>query len=234
MITYIRGTAVLLLLFAVGLVAPGYAVAQPPVPASGATLYETTENMSLKALASGHRKATSELLGFAVRGTPICPDNLLIAIGSSATYCTLNATGSDNISLATGLGNFGGTFTVVVQEVVDPATGQFTPDSPEVVIAKGKFTGKMDFSPAILGGVPLGSVVGKMSLNGGHRVPFTGIFRLPFLYAPLASFICGSAEAPLYLVDPTSFGIPPTFGVTCVGANEMAIGYPTVRFEISF
>src|SRR2546426_11263873 len=36
-----------------------------------------------------------------------------LAVGRGTAW--LNATGSDDISLATGLGNFGGTFTVVVQ-----------------------------------------------------------------------------------------------------------------------
>src|SRR5690242_15643285 len=108
MVTWIRGAVGLLLLFAVGFVAPGYAIA-----ASGATLYELTENMSLKGLKNPHRRATSELMGFAAVGTPLCPKALVERISPGATSCTLNATGSDNISLTTGLGQFGGTFTVV-------------------------------------------------------------------------------------------------------------------------
>src|SRR2546430_4172134 len=50
-----------LLLFGVAVTAPGYAVAEPPVPASGAVLYELTENLSLRALSKGQRKATSQL-----------------------------------------------------------------------------------------------------------------------------------------------------------------------------
>jgi hypothetical protein len=234
MITWNRGAGILLLLFAGALAAPDYAGAQPPTPASGAVLYETTENMSLRALQGGHRKATSALLGVALRGTPLCPDELVAHFEPLAKACTLNATGADNISLATGLGQFGGTFTVVVQEV-NPVTGNPTPDSPEAVIAKGRFTGKMDFSPAILYQIPFGSVDGHLSLDGfSKRVPFTGVFRLPFLYSPLASALCLQAERPLYLVDPANFGVPPTFGVSCVADNEMAIGYPTVKFEISF
>jgi hypothetical protein len=148
----------------------------------------------------------------------------------------LNATGSDNISLVTGKGTFGGDVEVVVQEVVgvDPVTGQpiITPDSPEVVIAKGRFIGKMDFSPAIVGvpdgnggtmKLPFGTVQGHLSLDGfSRRVPFTGVFRLPFVMPPLAG------QAPLYLVDPTQFSVVP------VQPYETAIGYPTVRFEITF
>src|SRR6266403_1333978 len=160
----IRGTGFLLLLFAVAFGAPNYAVAQPPVPTSGAVLYELTENLNLKALRGGQRKATSQLLGTALAGTPLCPT----ALAHGAPACTLTATGSDDISLTTGLGNFGGTFTVVVQ-------GDNPVDSPELVIGRGHFSGKMDFSPAIPpNNVPLGSVVGEVGLNGSRRVPSAG------------------------------------------------------------
>ena len=96
------------------------------------------------------------------------------------------------INLATGLGNFGGTFTVVVQ-------GDNATDSPEFVIARGKFHSKMDFSPAVIGGLPLGTVVGKMVLDAnGGTVPFTGTFRLPFvlpcLQLPDHTLLCGDAS----------------------------------------
>jgi hypothetical protein len=223
----IRGAGILLLLSGLTVAAPGYAVAEPPVPKSDAVLYETTENMSIRALHGGRRQATSALLGRALRGTALCPEHLVEVVEPLAKYCTLNATGSDNISLTTGLGQFGGQVTVVVQEV-NPLTGNPTPDSPEVVVARGRFTGRMDFSPAIVGvpdghggfmQLPLGTVVGHLSLDGfSKRVPFTGVFRLPFL----------NGETPLYLLDPETFVVEP------VAPNEMAIGYPAVRFEISF
>ena len=209
MITWKRGAGILLLLFAVGLVAPGYAIAGP-----GAILYELTENMSLGGVKSPHRRATSELMGFAAVGTPLCPQALVDAVSPGATFCTLNATGRDNISLVTGKGHFNGTVTVVVQ-------GDNPVDSPEFVIAKGKFEGKMDFSPAILGGIPFGSVVGKLSFNGGKRVPFTGTFLLPFV---LPEYYGDTA---LYLDLATGSAVP-------VAANEHSLGYPTVKFEISF
>ena len=183
-------------------------VAAPLFPATAfaadAQLYELTENMKLVGGKVVHRKATSELMGTAKAGTPLCP---------LPVDCTINATGSDNISLATGLGNFGGTFTVVVQ-------GDNPVDSPEYVVAKGKFRGKMDFSLAILYTVPLGSVVGKMEIDGvqGH-VPFTGTFRLPFVLA--------EGYPAMYLRDDFA-------NVDVVAANEYSLGYPTVRFEINF
>ncbi|MEK7386517.1 MAG: hypothetical protein AABZ83_08735, partial [candidate division NC10 bacterium] len=92
-------------------------------------------------------------------------------------------------------------------------------DSPEYVVAKGKFKGKMDFSPAIVYGAPYGTVVGKMVLaGGGGTVPFTGTFRLPFVLA--------EGDPPMYLGDDGS--------VSFVEANEYSLGYPTVRFEITF
>src|SRR5881409_2457625 len=151
--------------------------------AADATLYELTENMKLVGKDSPRRRATSELMGTAKVGNPLCPAELVAMVSPGATTCTINATGSDNISLVTGLGKFGGTFTVVVQD-------NNTVDSPEFVIAKGKFSGKMDFSPAVLGILgpdgnrhitPMGTVVGKMHLDGVRGdVPFTGTFFLPF------------------------------------------------------
>jgi hypothetical protein len=257
MIKSIRRSAILPLLFAISAVAPGYAVADPPVPSwekgdvpFDAVLYETTENLSMKALARGRRKAlSSSLLGFARRGSALCPEALVLAAEPKAQFCTLNSTGSDNISLLTGKGIFGGDVEVTVQEVVgevddpnDPTAGKkipvITPDSPEVVIATGRFSGKMDFSPAIVGidvgadrvKVPFGTVEGFLSLDGfSKRVPFSGIFRLPFLSSPLATLLCPDEPGPLYLT-----GTPPDGGAACVGAGEMAIGYPAVRFEITF
>src|SRR5712691_5956322 len=182
--------------------------------AADATLYELTENMRLVGKDSPRRRATSELMGTANAGTPLCP----MPVG--APPCTINATGSDNISLVTGLGKFGGTFTVVVQ-------GDNPVDSPEFVVAKGKFTGKMDFSPAVLGGIPYGSVVGTLDPNGGgHRdqVRFTGTFFLPFAFP-------SDPSATAYYLD---FNPANPYHVVPVADNQRALGYPTVKFEINF
>src|SRR5260370_17924405 len=213
MTTCLRGTGFLLLLFAVAFGAPHHAVAQPPVPDTNgcvegkglcAVLYEVNENVNVRALRGGQRKATSQLLGVALVGTPLCPT----ALAQGAPSCTINATGSDNISLTTGLGNFGGTFTVVAQ-FDNPV------DSPELVIGRGHFSGKMDFSPAILGNLPLGTVVGEVGLNGSRPVPFTGVFRLPMGTPATAFYLCAN-------------------GWCTVLPNQHALGYPTVKFEISF
>jgi hypothetical protein len=240
-----RGTGLLLLLLIVAVAAPGYASAQlaPPVPDAGAcrtgkgpcaVLYETTENLKIQSLRDRHRMAISALLGFAVRGTPLCPDNLMPVRDPLPDYCALNVSGADNISFTTGLGQFRGSVTVVVQEL--NAAGMPTPDSPELVIARGRFTGDMNFAPAILHSVPLGSVVGRVSLDGfGSPAPFTGVFRLPFVMPKVDE---KDLQACLAGPDPASCLTPPLYltdtGAVPVNVNETAIGYPTVRFEISF
>lgn len=246
MITRIRGTVGLLLLFGVGLIAPGYAVAEP-----GARLYELTENMGLKAVRKvEHRLATSELMGFAAVGTPLCPKELVDPASPGATFCTINATGNDNIDLSTGKGKFWGTFTVVIQ-------GDNAVDSPEFVVANGRFRGQMDFSPAVVYTIPLGSVTGKLQLvPGGYRapndtddgdvddtgVPFTGIFRLPFVLptgAPGCDVDPSGANCftpALYLLNAPD-PLPVDFSkwqFDPVKNAEKALDWPTVRFEISF
>jgi len=190
----------LLFLLLALIVGPAPALAQGP----DAVLYELTENMKLVGGQVVHRKATSELMGTAKAGTPLCP---------LPVDCTINATGSDNIDLATGLGNFGGTFTVVVQ-------GDNPVDSPEYVVAKGKFKGQMDFSPAVLAGQPYGTVVGKMHLDGGGSYAFTGTFYLPFQLGDGVDYYLDFASPPYFVVP--------------VQDNQRALGYPTVKFEISF
>jgi hypothetical protein len=151
------------------------------VPTSGAVLYELTENLNLKALSGGQRKATSQLLGTALAGTPLCPT----ALAHGAPACT-------------------------IAQFDNPV------DGPELVVGRGHFSGKMDFSPAMLNSVPLGSVVGEVGLNGSRSVPFTGVFLLP-VGTPAMAFYLGASGS----WEP-------------VLANEQALGYPTVKFEISF
>ena len=137
--TFMRGAVSALLLGAVVVTGvPRNAAAEWTAPYD-AVLYELNENLSLRALRYGRRNATAQLLGFAKAGTPLCPKWL----AKDADFCTINAKGADAINLGTGLGNFGGTFTVVDQ-------GDNPVDSPEGVLARGRFNGRMDFSPAIL------------------------------------------------------------------------------------
>jgi len=178
--------------------------------AGGVRLYEITENMKIsKGGKFERRKATSELIGTADVGTPLCPANLVAVYAPGAKSCTINATGSDNISLGTGLGPFSGSYTVVVQ-------GDNSTDSPEFVIAKGIFKGKMDFSPAVLMGIPLGHVTGKITdLDTWKTTPFTGTFRLPFVISGLK--VDGSGTC---IIDGHG-GPPPSPGeATCLPVND--------------
>src|SRR5262249_51631652 len=119
-------------------------------------------------------------------GTPLCPVALIAAVSPYAKTCTINATGSDNINLATGRGDFGGTFTVVVQ-------GDNPTDSPELVVMKGTFKGKMDFSPAVLFGIPLGYVSGKLSDGRGSTFAFTGWHGIRSVW-PIVAVRCGGVR----------------------------------------
>jgi hypothetical protein len=207
--------------------------------AADAQLYELTENMRLVNEDFVHRTATSQLMGSARHGTALCPDDLLqqlVAKGVIAAVpdtCAVNATGSDDISLVTGTGSFTGRYTIVVQ-------GDNPVDGPELVVGRGTFSGAMDFSPAILNKVPLGHVVGKLKADGrDDGVPFTGTFRLPFVLPvcsdgqPAATGTCNppavlteNVTPPLYLGD--------DFAPILVQPEELSLGEPTVRFEITF
>jgi len=242
-----------------GLAIVAMACAPAAASAGGARLYEMTENMKLTNGKFERRKATSELIGTADVGTPLCPKALVELYAPSATSCTVNATGSDNISLATGLGDFSGTFTTVVQ-------GDNNSDSPEFVVMRGTFKGKMDFSPAILLSIPLGSVNGKLTAQGTKGgVPFKGTFRLPFqLTSPLVvpdgmggtiTIPCGAS--PLPGCDSVIFGAGPTplnpmerydlvnatrplylmddmSNIAPLQSSEFGGGWAAVKFEISF
>ena len=189
--------------------------------AADAQLYELTENMRLvNGRVVTSRKATSQLMGWANAGTPLCPATLVQGLAAAAlipaetTQCWINATGRDSIDVATGQGPFGGSYTVVIQ-------GDNQVDGAEFVVSRGTFKGRMDFSPAILMGVPYGTVVGSLTPQGAASVPFTGTFRLPFVLP------AGDGYTPaLYLTDEG--------GVIPVAGDEYSLGEPTVRFEITF
>ena len=173
------------------------------VYAADVTLYEVTENMKLKSFKKGaRRQATSALTGKAAPGTPLCP---------LPVSCVINATGSDDISVSSGLGSFTGKWSTVMP-------GDNDIDAPEYEVLSGTFHGLMDFSPALVNGVPYGTVVGEL-WAGKTRHPFTGVFYLPFVspYDP--------TRTPSYLGGA---------GLVPVGPNEYSVGYPTVKFEITF
>jgi hypothetical protein len=178
----------------------------PNVYAADVTLYEVTENMTLKTFERArqegvHRQATSALTGTAAAGSPLCP---------LPVRCVINATGSDDIDAFSGLGTFKGKWTAVVH-------GDNAVDAPEYAILTGSFNGLMDFSPALVYGVPYGTVVGQLRV-GKDRYAFTGVFYLPFVWPG------DESRTPLYL-GPT--------GPVPVAPNEYSVGFPTVKFEIT-
>jgi hypothetical protein len=172
--------------------------------AADVTLYEVTENMKLRTLkkAGNRRQATSVLTGTAAAGSPLCP---------LPVPCVINATGSDDIDVLSGLGTFKGKWTAVVH-------GDNDVDAPEYEIASGSFRGLMDFSPALVYGQPYGTVVGELRV-GLERHPFTGVFYLPFVWPG------DDSRTPLYLG---------ATGPVPVNEKEFSVGYPTVKFEITF
>lgn len=216
--------------------------------AGSATLYELTENMKL--IHKNHnpvsrRIATSALTGVAAQGTPMCPRADLV---SGPAGCAINVLGSDNVSLATGLGTLSGDFTTVMQ-------GDNPVDGPEAVVLKGTFRGLMDFSPAILKQIPYGTVVGKVRAARGPSVDFTGVFRLPFagnfelevapgftmtlrqIFCPLSptpnpkAFMYGDVD--LAYLDFDEKHVPNGFCLD-IQPTELSLGAPLVRFDIDF
>lgn len=235
-----RLTLVLLLLWS------GIALAES---SKTATVYELTENMKLIANGRGERRtATSQLMGFADIGTPLCPAELVAQLEAlqllqpGTTQCTVNMTGSDNVDVTTGRGPFQGKVTVVVQ-------GDNPVDGPELIVLKGQFGGQMDFSPALLWRRPLGTVSGSLVTDQSKKILFTGTFRLPFLgshrpYGPqgptLRQMFCPLTTEP----NPNLFGPDIAYLDTTAGApngkcidvlpSELSLGFPTVRFDAEF
>lgn len=198
-------------------------VGPAPALAADATLYELTENMKLVGKHVIHRKATSELMGTAKAGTALCP---------MPVDCTINATGSDDVKLTTLKGTLSGRYTVVVQ-------GDNPVDSPEYVVGKGKFSGKIDFGNVASSG--FGTAEGTFTSDAGQKIHFSGTFRVPYLiFLDVRNWnACDPTVGNPYCMQVTpkpvytdlTGGNP--LGVE-VGVNEYSLGYPTVRFDITF
>jgi hypothetical protein len=217
------------------------------VLAADATLYELTENMKTSKFRNGsYRSAVSQLSGWANLGTPLCPKRLVTVLSPEATKCVINATGHDNINTATGLGAFWGTYTVVVQ-------GDNAVDAPELVVLNGSFRGEMNFAPALIKGIPYGTVTGVLKgPRGEGSFPFTGVFRLPFAGNYAGPETGGATLRQLFCpLTPDANPIAPFLGgydVTYLGTSgpvpngqcvdvlgtELSLGAPTVRFDITF
>jgi len=193
-------------------------------------LYEVTEDMYLldaderpvTDLAHAVRRvAVAHLAGSAKLGTPLCPDEVLFAV-PTAKECTINATGTDDLSLANGTGTLGGSFTVVVQ-------GDNAVDAPEFVVMTGRFTGDVDLSPAFASIAPLGYITsGIVTIEEwGGQFAFRGTFRLPFSVTE-----GGGHGKPDRGRD--AFYLGDDARPISVRQSERALGMPTVRIEIKF
>jgi hypothetical protein len=195
---------------------------------NGTRLYEVTETVHFGADGLRvTRDAVAVLMGFAPLGTPLCPMQALIT-NPAARTCTVTGTGQDSVSVAgasvDGTGPVSGTFAVVVN-----APGNSSVHVPDFPILKGTFSGVNDLSPAILFGVPLGSIRGTFKIDGQEQeVPFTGTFRLPFALDDqgMAKEPDSDDEDMFYLGDDGQL-IP-------VQPFERVFGFPPVRLELTF
>jgi hypothetical protein len=197
-------------------------------------LYEVTENVNFSPVNGiESRNATSALLGTVALGTPVCSSGALQANPATKT-CTVLATGSDQISLVTGLGIVSGEYWVVVN-----APGNSAVHVHDCPVESGKFEGTIDFSRP-LQGIPIASVSGTftrtttiwgctlpMPVSNPVRVPFSGQFRLPFSVDP-----AGHAEEPETGVP--AFYLGDNGQLIPVESNERTLGFPLVRLEIQF
>ena len=208
---------------------------------AGAQVYELTENAKFtfgRSRLPFREAGVSQMLGFAALGTPLCPTpDLATPVsgtpalpGNPSAACVLNVTGSDHINLTTGLGTISGQFTIVKADLL-PAV-----DTPETVVARGNFSGQIDFSAA-LQGLPFGTVTGHFTSNlGGGAIPFVGVFLLPFAdprnqtgFGYLLYQLVPDSDCPqgVCFTSPAVQSQP-------VQPNQQAIGYPTPRFDIYF
>jgi hypothetical protein len=210
----------------------GLALAPAPALAGPqAVLYEVTEDMYLKDAAGkfvtspvlgGRRMAVARLSGFAQVGTPLCPSWVLY-IAPTAKKCTVNASGADDLDLATGKGTLSGTYAVVVQ-------GDNLVDAPEFVIMTGTFKGNANLSLAFANLAPLGYITNGVATVDGYEglaFGFTGTFRLPFTidWTGKRGKVKRNHGA-YYLGD---YGSP-----FRVRFNEKSLGLPTVRIDLKF
>ncbi len=106
-----------------------------PASAADARLYELVESMSVvQEDGRTYRQAWAALDGTARPGTLLCPLQVT---------CELHGWGWSRVDVATGQGPFSGYFSVVVD-------GDNAVDGPEAVVQWGRFSGTMDFAPALL------------------------------------------------------------------------------------
>jgi len=184
------------------------------------------------------RHAVSQLQGVAALGSLLCPIPLLVTVASNE--CTVIATGTDDVKLvfdqASGqfvptAGAVSGTYAVLVQ--LDNGI-----DSPEFPVQTGTFSGVINFQLPL----PLGFVSGgTFTIDGVNgSFPFDAVFRQPVRQIEKRDAVtkrgkavkssrteaAARSDAAYYLLDDGTWQE--------LRADERAVGWPTVRFEITF
>ncbi len=190
-----------------------------------------------------HVDRVSPISGSAKIDTLVCA--VARVLHPSASTCTVNAVGTNHIQL----GGADGKTPVSIKAtgdyaVVDQLDNPF--DSPERVITRGTFTGTV-FPIAFPAGTskriinefkhldfqPLLGIAGELTVNleplgmGVITLQFTGTFRLPFGFNERGEMERRPrhGHATFYLSD-TGKLIP-------VRSDEMSLGFPTPRMEIT-
>jgi hypothetical protein len=195
-----------------------------------ALLYEVTEDMYLKdaagqfvrsPVADGRRMAVARLSGWAKLGSPLCPAWVQYVV-PGIKQCTVNASGADDLSLATGKGTLAGTYTVTVQD-------NNQTDAAEFVVMSGTFKGDADLSLAFAG-TPLGFIAnGVLTVDGATGTAFTfrATFRLPFAMDWTGKRGQVKRNRGAYYLGNDGQPFP-------VRYDEKSLGIATVRIEILF
>jgi hypothetical protein len=109
------------------------------------------------------------------------------------------------------------------------APGNSSVHVPDLPLLTGTFSGMNDLSPAILHGIPLGSIHGTFTVDGDPQgVPFRGTFRLPFALDPQGRVKDpdDEREDTFYLGDDGE--------LIRVRPFERVLGFPPVRLELKF
>jgi hypothetical protein len=213
------------------------AVVLPGVPglaaAQNAVLYEVSEAMKVrKGKSTGKREAVATLMGTISAGTALCPAPLAQAFG--AAWCHVVARAGDSLDLTTGKGPVGGKFAIIIH-------GDNPVDPPELVIATGYIGGRIDLSPALLNGVPTGTLTGSWRAEGEDNGPLaglrlegsvTGVFRLPFVYGmPQGCLDDGDPSDCVYVSKPSYWT---DHGPAELGYHEYSLAVPAVKLELTF
>ena len=207
---------------------------------------------------SARRVATAAIAGFAKPGTPLCP----VSDEISPTDCVVHVHGSDDISLTTGLGTLQGQFSTVIQgdnPVDGPEAvmlrGEFRGHmdfSPAILhqIPYGTVTGKVwatgSRKPSDFTGVFRLPFAGNVETEVEVMPGVTMTLTLRQIFCPLsprpnpyARFYQGpDGELDLaYLdtgVNPETGKVEPNGYCLNIRPNELSLGAPLVRFDVTF